>query len=99
MEGTPVVRPPRASNPLRIEYWPLAGAIALEGAFVAHRVGPLENPVLPRGQPAKDARFQGLGASEAQIGLQSGQRTGGESRASLQHYPDIVVTVEFVVGD
>src|SRR5262245_66486002 len=61
-----------ASYSPRIEGRLLAGAVALERTLLADRVGALEDPVLPGGQPREDLRFHGLGAGEAQIGFEPG---------------------------
>src|SRR5262252_6411153 len=50
-----------ASHPPRIEHRLLAGAVALERALLADRVGALEDPVLPGGEAGEDFRLHGLG--------------------------------------
>ena len=56
-------------------------AVDRQRALFADGVRPLEDPVLPRRQPAEDLRLHRLGAGEAQVGLDAGQRVGRERRA------------------
>src|SRR3954451_25159165 len=64
----------RHSGPLRIETGALAGAVALQRHLVADRVRAIENPVLPRAEPAEDLRIHRLRPGGAQIGFKTGQR-------------------------
>src|SRR5215467_12731890 len=84
------------SHPARVERRLLAGAVALERAFLADGVGALENPVLPRREAGEDFRFHGLGAAEAQIRFQSGKRVSGKARALLEEHADLVLPVDVV---
>src|ERR1700745_3328329 len=77
-----------------IELRPLAGAVALERAGLADRVGALEDPVLPRRQAREDFRFHGLRADEAQIGFHAGESIGREAGALLKEHPDLVLPVD-----
>src|ERR671919_1833887 len=67
-----------------------------EGALLAHRVRSLEDPVLPRGEPAEDLRLQRLRPGEAEVGLHTGERVRRDRRALLQGYADLVVPVQGV---
>src|SRR5882672_12660860 len=73
-----------------------AGAVDLERALLAHRVRPVEDPVLPRGEAAEDAREHGLRAGEAQARLHGGERIGRKARALLEGEADLVVPVDVV---
>src|SRR3954467_11001534 len=84
------VRTNAGSNSARIEGRLLAGAVALERAFLADGIGTLEDPVLPGGQAREDFRFHGLGTAEAQIGFEPGEAIGREARALLQEHADLV---------
>ena len=74
----------------------LALAVQLERALLARRVGAVEDPVLPRGQAAEDARFHGFAAAEAQVGFQAGERVGRQRAALFQHHAHFVVPVDAV---
>src|SRR5512133_1111251 len=83
-------------NSRHIELRPLTGAVALERAGLAHRVGALKDPVLPRRQAGKDFRFHGLGSDEAQVGFHAGEAVGRKTGALLEEHPDLVVPVDVV---
>src|SRR3982074_1525405 len=83
-------------NSRRIELRLLAGAVALERAVLADRVGALEDPVLPRRQAREDFRFHGLGPDEAQVGFHAGETVGRKAGAFLEKHPDLVVPVDIV---
>src|SRR5215470_3820327 len=85
-----------SSHSSRVEHRLLPGAVALERALLADRVGTLEYPVLPGGQPREDFRFHGLWAAEAQIGFEPGEAVGREARALLQEHADLVLPVDVV---
>src|SRR5690348_18007155 len=87
-----------ASDPLPVVGGPLAGAVAAQCSFGASGVGPLEDPVLPRGEPAEDLRLGRLPAGEAQVGLHAGQRVGGEAGPLLDDQADLVLPVDVVRG-
>src|SRR5690242_19478238 len=74
----------------------LSRAVALERAVVADRVEPLEDPVLPCGEPREDFRFHGLGAGEAQIGFHAGEAVRREAGALLQEHADLIVPVDII---
>ena len=59
----------------------LAGAVALERALFADRVGALEDPVLPGGQPGKDFRFHGLRVRRSADWLRGRSAPSGEKLA------------------
>src|SRR6476660_8825249 len=61
------------SDPPVVEVGPRPGAEAAQRAVLAHRVRPLEDPVLPGGQPAEDLCLHGLGPDEAVAGLHTGE--------------------------
>src|SRR6202043_433174 len=63
----------RRLNSRHIEPRLLAASIAPQRAVLADRVGALEDPVLPGGQPGEDFRFHGFGTDEAQIGFHAGE--------------------------
>src|SRR3954447_8399859 len=90
------VRTDAGSNSARIEGRLLAGAVALERAFLADSIGTLEDPVLPGGQAREDFRFHGLGAAEAQIGFEPGKAVGRKARALLQEHADLILPVDIV---
>src|SRR3979411_316242 len=77
----PAMRQQNSLNSRRIELRLLAGAVALERAVLADRVGALEDPVRPRRQAREDFRFHGLGSHEAQIGFHPGETVGRETGA------------------
>ena len=81
---------------VEVEAGLLAGAVDLERALVADGVGPLEDPVLPRGEPAEDARRHVLLAGEAQVRFQAGERVGRHRGALLEGDADLVVPVDVV---
>src|SRR5258708_22786439 len=83
-------------HPRHIELRLLAGAVALERAVLADRVGALKDPVLPRRQAREDFRFHGLGPDEAQIGFHAGEAVGREAGALLEEHPDLVLPVDVV---
>ena len=68
----------------------------LQRALLADGVRPLEDPVLPRGQPAEDLRLHRLRPGEAQIRFEAGQRVGRQRRARFDRQPHFVVPVDFV---
>src|SRR5712691_6321103 len=81
------------SHPFLVEGRLHAAAVELERALRADRVGALEDPVLPSGEPAEDLRLHGFWPGEAQVGFHAGQRVGREARALLQHDSELVVPV------
>src|SRR5215475_8563485 len=85
-----------SSHPLRVVVRLLAGAVAAQRAFLADRIGALEDPVLPGGQPRKDFRFHGLGPPKAQVGLEPGQSVRREARTFLEEHAHLVVPVDIV---
>src|SRR5438132_5603930 len=80
----------KASYPLHIERWFLTGAVAFERAFLADRVGALEDPVLPGSEAGKDFRFHGLGTCETQVGFETGEAVGREARALFKEHAHLV---------
>src|SRR3954470_4398558 len=86
------------SDPLPVVVGALAGAVAAQCSLGAGGVGPLEDPVLPGGEPAEDLGLGGLPAGEAEVGLHAGERVGGEARALLDEEPDLVLPVDVVRG-
>src|SRR6478736_5081111 len=89
-------RGPKPSHSPRVEDRLLAGAVALERALLANRIGTLEDPVLPGGEAGEDFRFHGLGAAEAQIGFEPGKAVGREARALLEEHADLVFPVDII---
>src|SRR5579883_1996215 len=87
------------SHPPLVELAALAAAVALERARLARRVGTLEDPVLPGGEPAEDLALDGLGAGEAERGLHAGERVGREARALLEDEAYLVGPVDVVGGE
>src|SRR5207247_7626200 len=65
-------------------------------AVLANRVGASENPVLPSGKPAEDARLHAFLAREAEIRFHAGERVGREARALLDRDAHLLVPVEIV---
>src|SRR4051812_15024425 len=90
------VRTNAGSHSPRNEVRLLAGAVALERAFLADGIGTLEDPILPGGQAREDFRFHGLGTPEAQIRFEPGEAVGREARALLQEHTDLVFPVDIV---
>src|SRR6266536_4799455 len=83
------------SDSLPVVVGPPAGAVPLQGTVRAGGVRPLEDPVLPAGQPAEDLRLGGLGAAEAVVGLHPGQRVRVERR-SEEHTSELQSRVDLV---
>src|SRR6478735_5979230 len=90
------VRTNAGSNSARVEGRLLAGAVALERAFLADGIWTLEDPILPGGQAREDFRFHGLGTAEAQIGFEAREAVSREARALLQEHADLVLPVDIV---
>src|SRR3954452_20541608 len=88
--------PIRALHSRHIEFRLLAAAVAAQRAFLADRIGALEDPVLPRGEAREDFRFHRLGADEAQVGFHAGEAVGREAGAFLQKHANLVVPVDVV---
>src|SRR2546430_3247945 len=86
----------RTSHPLPIERRLLSFSIDLQSALLAHRVGTLEDPVLPRGEPPEDARLHRLAPAEAQVRFQAGERVGRHRGALLDRDADLVGPVDVV---
>ena len=62
-------------------------------------VGPVEDPVLPGGQPAEDLGLHRLRAGEAVVRLQAGQRVRAEAGALLERDAHLLVPVDVVGGE
>src|ERR1700674_801173 len=90
------ISPLTPSHSLRIEPRLHAGAVALERAFGAGRVGSLEDPGLPGRETAEDLRLHGLRAGEAQVRLDAGEAVGREGRALLEKDAHLVGPVDVV---
>src|SRR4051812_38183703 len=73
-------------NPRHIELRLHPGAVTLEGAVLADRVGALEDPVLPGGEPREDFRFHGFGADKTQVGFHAGEAIGRKTGALLEEH-------------
>src|SRR5690349_8245639 len=86
----------RRLHAVAVELGFLALAVYLQRAFLADGVGPLEDPVLPGGEPSEDARGHVLAAREAQIGLQAGEGVGRHARPLLDRDTDLVAPVDVV---
>ena len=86
----------RSQTRFEVEAGLLAGAVDLERALLADGVRALEDPVLPGGEAAEDARHHVLLAGEAQVRLQAGQRVGRHRGALLERDADLVVPVDVV---
>src|SRR5690606_38320913 len=71
-------------------------AIQLERSLVSCRVGPVEYPVLPGGQPPENTCFHGLDAAESQVGLQARQGVGRQRTALFQCDAYLVVPIDAV---
>src|SRR5262249_22328983 len=87
--ATPRVRT-RRSRALPIEFRTPLLSVHLQRAFVADRVRALEDPVLPRRQPAEDLRLHRLRSREAEVGLETGHRVRRERGAGFDGEPDLV---------
>src|SRR2546427_2934301 len=83
-------------NTFPIEFRLRAGSIHLQGALLADRIRALEDPVLPRGEAAEDARQHGLRSGEAQACFHGGERVGREAGALLDGEADLLVPVDVV---
>src|SRR5687768_12771021 len=84
------------SHSIPVELRLVAGAVDLQRAGIPDGVGPDEDPVLPRGQPAEDARFHRLATVEAQVRLHAGERIGRQARALLERDAHLVGPVDVV---
>src|SRR5436190_1304716 len=82
------------SRPSPVEPGALGRAIAGQRALVAGGVGPREDPVLPRAEPAEDLAVAVLAAAKAQRRLHAGQRVGRQRRALLERDARLVVPVD-----
>src|SRR5688572_18078938 len=87
-----------SSHPFRIEGRAQTGAVTLERAFGADRVGALEDPVLPGRQPAEDLGLHRLRTGEAEVRLEPGERVRREARALLDRDADLVFPIDLVQG-
>src|SRR6476661_580838 len=87
---------PYSLDSRHVEFRLLAAAVAAQRAFLADRVGALEDPVLPGGQAREDLRFHRLRADEAQARFHAGETVGREARALLQKDANLVVPVDVV---
>src|SRR5207248_10767096 len=85
-----------SSDSFRIEYRPLAGAVAAQRALVADRVGTLEDPVLPCGETREDFRFHGLRPAKPEIGLETSEPVRRNARALLQKNAQLVIPIDLV---
>src|SRR5262249_48816307 len=92
--GTTTEKLRNSSHPLCVVGRLLAGAVAAQRAFLADRIGALEDPVLPGGQPRKDFRFHGLWPAKAQVGLEPGEPVRREARTLLEKHAHLVVPVD-----
>src|SRR5262245_1012284 len=70
-----------------------AAAIELQRALGADRVGALEDPVLPRAQPAENLRFHRLRTGETQVSLHARESIGANDDALLHHHSHLVVAL------
>ncbi len=61
------------SDPVPVEFGFGAAAVHLQGALLADRIGAIEDPVLPGGQPPEDARLHAFGHRKSQARFQAGQ--------------------------
>src|SRR5882724_1092539 len=84
------------SDAFPIEFGLRSSTVNLQGALLADRVRALEDPVLPRGEAAEDARQHRLRAGEAQARFHGGKRVGREAGALLDGEPDLLVPVDVV---
>src|SRR5580700_9670593 len=84
------------SYPLGIELRLAAATVARQRARFTHSIRPLEDPVLPRREPAEDLRFHGFRPGEAQIGLEPRQAVGRKARTLFQEDADLVLPVDVV---
>src|SRR6266852_9561679 len=89
------------SDSLPVVVRALAGAVAAQRPLRPGGIGPLEDPVLPGGEPAENLRLGGFRAGEAEVGLHAGQRVRREAGAFLDDQPDLIGPVEVVrrLGD
>ena len=76
----------------------LAGSVDFERALLAHGVGSVEDPVLPRGQAPEDAGVHVFLAGKTQVGLQAGQRVGRHGGAFFDGDADFVFPIDVVRG-
>src|SRR6186997_1868637 len=86
-------------NAPRIEDCLPPGAVAAERAFLADRVRPLEDPVLPCGQPCEYFRFHRLRSAEAQVRFEAGEPVRREARALFEEDADLVVPIDVVESE
>src|SRR5258708_39001795 len=79
-----------------VEFRLAAGAEYLQGARVAHGVGPDENPVLPGRQAAEYPRFQRLARTETQVRFHAGQGIGRQRAPLFEGDAYLLVPVQGV---
>src|SRR5262245_23921546 len=70
-----------SSRALPIELRPPLLAVRLERALLADGIRALEDPVLPRGEPAEDLRLHRLRTGKTEVRFESGHRVRRERRA------------------
>src|SRR6185503_14564532 len=86
----------KSSAPPPVKFRAAFAAVRLERTALAHGIRPLEDPVLPRREPAEDFRFERLGAGKPEISLHARQRIRRERRALLDRHPYLIVPVQIV---
>src|SRR5581483_6674732 len=86
-------RCPPSDSPA-VEVAALAGAVPLERSLGPDRIGPLEDPVLPRGEAREDLALERLRPAEAQRGLHAGQGVRRERGALLDRDAHLVLPVD-----
>src|SRR5258705_6087623 len=73
-----------------------SAAVDLQRPALAHRVRPLEYPVLPGTEPREDARLHRLLAGESQVRFETRQRIGRHAGTLFERDADLVVPVDVV---
>ncbi len=86
------------SDAAEVEFGAFRLAETLERAVFTDGVGALEDPVLPRREPAKDFSFDGFGASKAQACFHACERVGRKRGAFLNQDADFVFPIDVVEG-
>src|SRR6186997_2577251 len=81
-----------------VELCGIARAEDLEGAALAHRVRPNEDPVLPGRKTPEHTGFHRLATCETKVRLHAGERVGGHAGALFEDDADFVVPVDLVEG-
>src|SRR6266403_2400349 len=90
--------PPGCSNSFPAEFHGSASAVDFQRTGCSNGVRANEDPVLPRGKPAKNAGFERFGRTETQIGFEAGERVGRLRGAGFNGLANFVFPIEVIRG-